>query len=181
MAATGTLTRGGPPLTPWACAVPRCDPRPYNLPSNQLNYVENFLYMLDRLGESEYRPDPRLCRILEMMFIIYAEHELNCSTAAMRQWGSTGMDPYTAVAGAAAALYGPAHGGANEAALRMLQAIGTVDNVPKFIADVKAKKTRLMGFGHRVYKSYDPRARILKSITSKVAGGSGQLEQQRPG
>ena len=124
--------------------------------------------MLDRLGESEYRPDPRLCRILDMMFIIYAEHELNCSTAAMRQWGSTALDPYTALAGAAGALYGPSHGGANEAALRMLQSIGTVDQVPKFIADVKAKKTRLMGFGHRVYKSYDPRARILKRITSMV-------------
>ena len=138
------------------------------MPSNQLGYVENFLYMLDRLGEDEYRPDPRLCRTLEMMFIIYAEHELNCSTAAMRQWGSTLVDPYTALAGAAGALYGPLHGGANESSLRMLQSIGTVDQVPKFIADVKAKKTRLMGFGHRVYKSYDPRARILKRITAMV-------------
>jgi citrate synthase len=142
--------------------------RPYNTPVNDLSYTENFLYMLDRLSETDYRPHPKLSRVLEKMWIIHAEHELNCSTATMRQLTSTLVDPYSAIAGAAAALYGPLHGGANEAVLKMLRSIGTKENVAPFIADVKSKKKRLMGFGHRVYKAYDPRAKIMKDLCDEV-------------
>ncbi|KAL2915224.1 hypothetical protein HK105_205331 [Polyrhizophydium stewartii] len=145
-----------------ACAYRHRIGRSYNSPSNELGYTENFLYMLDRLSETNYTPHPQLARALDVIFILHADHELNCSTAAMRQMASTGIDPFVCLAGAASALYGPSHGGANEAALKMLQEIGSVENIPAFIADVKAKKRRLMGFGHRVYKSYDPRAKILK-------------------
>ncbi|KAM9964550.1 hypothetical protein ACTFIW_004320 [Dictyostelium discoideum] len=151
-----------------ACAYRHRIGRPYNDPSNTLSYTENFLYMLDRLSESNYKPHPVLTRALDKLFIIHADHELNCSTATMRQIASTLVDPYTACAGSAGALYGPLHGGANEAVLRMLEAIGTVENIPKFIEQVKQKKQRLMGFGHRVYKSYDPRAKILKSVTMEI-------------
>ena len=112
--------------------------------------------MLDRLQEPTYRPNPRLARALDILFLLHADHEMNCSTSAMRHITSAMTDPYTAVAGAAGALYGPFHGGANEAVLRMLESIGSVDNIPSFLQKVKQKKTRLMGFGHRVYK-YVPR------------------------
>lgn len=151
-----------------ACAYRHRIGRPYNMPVNDLSYTENFLYMLDRLNEDHYKPHPVLAKALEKLWIIHAEHGLNCSTATMRQLVSTNVDPYSAIAGSAAALYGPLHGGANEAVLRMLKAIGTKENVPAFLEDVKQKKKRLMGFGHRVYKSYDPRAKILKNIANDV-------------
>ena len=150
-----------------ACAYRHRIGRAYNNPCNGLNYCENFLYMLDKLSDN-YKPNPELARALDTIFILHADHELNCSTAAMRQMASTGMDPFICLTSASAALYGPSHGGANEAALKMLEEIGSVDNIPSFIADVKAKKRRLMGFGHRVYKSYDPRAKILKKLSTRV-------------
>eukprot|EP00019_Armaparvus_languidus_P007696 CAMPEP_0168590656 /NCGR_PEP_ID=MMETSP0420-20121227/6687_1 /TAXON_ID=498008 /ORGANISM="Pessonella sp." /LENGTH=460 /DNA_ID=CAMNT_0008626335 /DNA_START=43 /DNA_END=1422 /DNA_ORIENTATION=- len=151
-----------------ACAYRHRIGRPYNLPVNHLSYTGNFLYMMDRLSESNYVPDPRLAKALDVMFILHADHELNCSTAAMRHVASAGTDPVTAVAAAASALYGPLHGGANEAALRMLKRIGTPENVPAFVEKVKNKEELLMGFGHRVYKNYDPRARIIKQVAHEV-------------
>ncbi|ORZ40660.1 citrate synthase family member [Catenaria anguillulae PL171] len=151
-----------------ACAYRHRIGRPYNYPKNGLGYTENFLYMLDSLGETDYKPNPVLARALDVCFILHADHELNCSTAAFRQIASTGIDPYVCVAGAASALYGPSHGGANEAALRMLEEIGTVDRIPEFLAQVKAKTRRLMGFGHRLYKSYDPRAAALRKVAHQV-------------
>ncbi|KAL5034734.1 citrate (Si)-synthase [Batrachochytrium dendrobatidis JEL423] len=151
-----------------ACAYRHRIGRSYNTPSNELEYTENFLYMLDRLSETNYTPHPQLAHALDVIFILHADHELNCSTAAMRQMASTGTDPFVCLAGASSALYGPSHGGANEAALRMLEEIGSIEKIPAFIEEVKAKKRRLMGFGHRVYKSYDPRAKILKKISSQV-------------
>jgi len=151
-----------------ACAYRHRIGRPYNNPVHYLNYVENFIYMLDRLSETEYRPHPVLARALDKIWILHADHELNCSTATMRQLTSTLVDPYTAIAGAAGALYGPLHGGANEAVLRMLQSIEKVENVSSFLRDVKEKKKILFGFGHRVYKNYDPRAKVMKEITSEV-------------
>lgn len=151
-----------------ACAYRHRIGRPYNMPLNTLSYTENFLYMLDRLSENDYKPHPVLVRALEKLWIIHAEHGLNCSTATMRQLCSTRVEPFAAVSGAALALYGPLHGGANEAALRMLREIGSVENIPAFLADVKAKKKKLMGFGHRVYRSYDPRARLVKEIAEEV-------------
>ena len=132
--------------------------RPMPPPNAELGYVENFLYMLDIMHESpdNYRPNPKLVRALEILFILHAEHELNCSTSAMRHLASSNVDVYTAISAAAGALYGPRHGGANEAVLRMLERIGDVKNVPAFIDGVKNKKEKLMGFGHRVYKNYDP-------------------------
>lgn len=124
--------------------------------------------MLDHMSEDNYKPNPKLVKALDVLFILHADHELNCSTAAMRHIGSSLVDPYCAVSGAAAALYGPLHGGANEAVLRMLQEIGTVANIPAFIADVKSKKRKLMGFGHRIYKNYDPRAKIIRKIAYEV-------------
>ncbi|KAJ3205122.1 hypothetical protein HDU67_009094, partial [Dinochytrium kinnereticum] len=131
-----------------ACAYRHRIGRPYVYPSNELDFTGNFLYMMDRLSETGYIPNPTLTRALDVIFILHADHELNCSTAAMRQLGSTGIDPFVCVAGSASALYGPLHGGANEAALRMLEEIGSVENIPTFIAEVKAKKRKLMGFGH---------------------------------
>ncbi|KAI8915556.1 citrate synthase-like protein [Gorgonomyces haynaldii] len=151
-----------------ACAYRHRIGRAYNNPSNSFDYTGNFLYMLDRLSETDYQPNAELAKALDVIFILHADHELNCSTAAMRQMASTGIDPYMCLAGAASALYGPSHGGANEAALKMLEEIGSVDKIPEFIEQVKQKKRRLMGFGHRVYKSYDPRAKILKRISSRV-------------
>ncbi|EGG16640.1 citrate synthase [Cavenderia fasciculata] len=151
-----------------ACAWRHRIGRPYNTPVNHLGYTENFLYMLDKLSEQDYKPNPVLCRALEILFILHADHELNCSTAAMRHISSSNTDPYTAVAGAAGALYGPLHGGANEAVLDMLQQIGTKENVGQFVADVKAKKKKLMGFGHRIYKNYDPRAKIVRRVAYEV-------------
>ena len=143
--------------------------RPLINPSGKnMSYTENFLYMLDKLSHVNYRPHPVLARALDILFILHADHELNCSTAAMRHLTSSGVDVYSAAAGAAGALYGPRHGGANEAVLRMLQSIGSVKEIPAFIEKVKAKKVRLMGFGHRVYKNYDPRARIIRQVAEQV-------------
>jgi citrate synthase len=134
-----------------------------------MGFVENFLYMLDRQGEEqEYRSHPVLVEAMEKLFIIHAEHELNCSCSTLRHIASTLCDPFSAVAGAAAALYGPLHGGANEAVLEMLEEIGTLENVPIFLESVKRKEKKLMGFGHRVYKNYDPRAAIIKDLSERV-------------
>ena len=124
--------------------------------------------MMDKLNETNYRPHPKLVKALDVLFILHAEHELNCSTAAIRHLSSSGVDVYSTVAGAAAALYGPKHGGANEAVLRMLEKIGNKSKIPQFIEDVKNKKELLFGFGHRVYKSYDPRAKIVKKLAYEV-------------
>ena len=142
--------------------------KPYNRPDPELSYAGNFLSMLFKNGESQYRPDPMLERALDVLFILHADHEQNCSASAMRSIGSSHADPYSAMAGAAGALSGPLHGGANEAVLRMLTQIGTADKVPAFINSVKAGEGRLMGFGHRVYKSYDPRAKVIKKTADAV-------------
>jgi citrate synthase len=142
--------------------------RPYIYPDNDLSFTGNFLNMLFKMTELKYRPNPVLERALDVLFILHADHEQNCSTTAMRVVGSSHVDPYSSIAGAAAALWGPLHGGANEAVLRMLEEIGTIKNVPAFISRVKAGDGRLMGFGHRVYKSYDPRAKIIKRIADEV-------------
>jgi citrate synthase len=142
--------------------------RPYVLPDNDLSYSGNFLNMLFKMTEPRYKPHPVLERALDVLFILHADHEQNCSTSAMRNIGSSQADPYSALAGAAAALYGPLHGGANEAVLQMLGEIGSKSNIPGFIAKVKAGEGRLMGFGHRVYKSYDPRAKIIKRMADLV-------------
>jgi len=141
---------------------------PYAYPDNDLSYTGNFLNMLFKMTEIKYKPNPVLERALDVLFILHADHEQNCSTNAMRGVGSSQSDPYSAVAAAAAALYGPLHGGANEAVLRMLMAIGSKDKVPDFIKKVKGGEGRLMGFGHRVYKNYDPRAKIIKQIADQV-------------
>ncbi len=141
---------------------------PYVYPDNDLSYTGNFLSMLDKMSEAKYKPDPVLERALDVLFILHADHEQNCGTATMRVIGSSHTDPYTAMAGAAAALYGPLHGGANEAVLRMLMEIGDVKNVPDFVKAVKNRDRLLMGFGHRVYKNYDPRARIIKQVADEV-------------
>jgi citrate synthase len=141
---------------------------PYVYPDNDLSYTGNFLGMLDKMSEAKYKPDPVLERALDVLFILHADHEQNCGTATMRVIGSSHTDPYTAMAGAAAALYGPLHGGANEAVLRMLMEIGDVKNVPDFVKAVKNRERLLMGFGHRVYKNYDPRARIIKQVADEV-------------
>ncbi len=142
--------------------------RPYVLPDNELSFSGNFLNMLFKMTEARYKPHPVLERALDVLFILHADHEQNCSTHAMRGIGSSHVDPYSALAGAAAALYGPLHGGANEAVLKMLAEIGSIDHVPAFVKRVKAGDGRLMGFGHRVYKSYDPRATIIKQIADLV-------------
>jgi citrate synthase len=142
--------------------------RPYVYPDTDLSFTGNFLNMLFKRTELKYRPNPVLERALDVLFILHADHEQNCSTTAMRGVGSSHVDPYSAIAAATAALYGPLHGGANEAVLRMLEEIGSIQHIPAFIAKVKAGSGRLMGFGHRVYKSYDPRARIIKRIAYEV-------------
>jgi citrate synthase len=142
--------------------------QPYVYPDNDLQYAGNFLAMMYKMTELKYEPDPRLARALDVLFILHADHEQNASTSAVRSVGSTQVDPYTAVAAGVAALYGPLHGGANEAALRMLERIGSVENIPAFLDGVKEGKERLMGFGHRVYKNYDPRARIIKKHLDDV-------------
>jgi citrate synthase len=141
---------------------------PLVYPENELSYTANFLNMLFRIGVKEYKPNPVLERALDVLFILHADHEQNCSTSAMRVIGSSEADPYSALAGAMAALYGPLHGGANEAVLRMLERIGSVDRVPAFIEGVMNREERLMGFGHRVYKAYDPRASIIKRTADEV-------------
>ncbi|HYC61622.1 MAG TPA: citrate synthase [Thermoanaerobaculia bacterium] len=142
---------------------------PYAYPDNDLSYTGNFLNMMYKMTEVKYTPNPVLERALDVLFILHADHEQNCSTNAMRAVGSSHVDPYSAVAAAAAALYGPLHGGANEAVLQMLEEIGSVNNVPEFIKRVKSGEGgRLMGFGHRVYKNYDPRAKIIKQVADEV-------------
>jgi len=142
---------------------------PYVLPDNDLSYPGNFLNMLFKVTELKYEPDPVLERALDVLFILHADHEQNCSTSAMRNVASSHSDPYVSVAGAAGALYGPLHGGANEAVLRMLGKIGDVKNVPAFVEKIKSgEEGRLMGFGHRVYKSYDPRATLIKDVAHEV-------------
>jgi citrate synthase len=141
---------------------------PYVYPDNDLSYPGNVLNMLFRTSETRYAPNPTLERALDVLFILHADHEQNCSTNTVRSVGSSHVDPYSATAAAIAALYGPLHGGANEEVLRMLMEIGSVQKVPEFIRRVKAGETRLMGFGHRVYKNYDPRARIIKQIAYEV-------------
>jgi len=141
---------------------------PFAYPDNDLSYCGNFLNMLFRTTELKYRPNPTLERALDILFILHADHEQNCSSTAMRCVGSSHVDPYCATAAATAALYGPLHGGANEAVLRMLVEIGSVNNVPAYIKRVKSGEKLLMGFGHRVYKNYDPRARIVKHIAYEV-------------
>ena len=141
---------------------------PYVYPDNDLGYPGNFLSMMFRKTESRYQPDPRLERALDVLFILHADHEQNCSTNAVRGVGSSQVDPYSALAAGVAALYGPLHGGANEAVLRMLRRIETVENVPDFLEGVKNREERLMGFGHRVYKNYDPRARIIEQHMDEV-------------
>ncbi|MGZ4393753.1 MAG: citrate synthase [Gaiellaceae bacterium] len=142
--------------------------QPYVYPENDLGFTANFLSMMFRMAEPRYAVDPVLERALEVLFILHADHEQNCSANAMRSIGSSLVDPYCALAGAAAALYGPLHGGANEAVLKMLNEIGSVKNVPAQIQRVKDGEFRLMGFGHRVYKNYDPRAKIIKETADQV-------------
>ncbi len=141
---------------------------PYNYPDNDLSYTGNFLNMMFRMTEAKYKPHPVLERALDVLFILHADHEQNCGTNAMRAIGSSHVDPYSAMAGAAAALYGPLHGGANEEVLKMLTQIGDKKNIPAFVEKVKKGEGRLMGFGHRVYKNYDPRAKIIKQTADAV-------------
>jgi citrate synthase len=141
---------------------------PYAYPDNELSYTGNFLNMLFKTTELKYRPNPTLEHALDVLFILHADHEQNCSATAMRNVGSSHVDPYSATAAATAALYGPLHGGANEQVLRMLMEIGSVARVPEYIKRVKAGETKLMGFGHRIYKNYDPRARIIKRAADAV-------------
>ncbi len=147
---------------------------PYIYPDNDLTYPENFLSMLFKMTEVSYEPDPRLAKALDVLFILHADHEQNCSTNAVRAVGSSDVDPYSAVAAGVAALYGPLHGGANEAVLRMLRRIETADNIPDFLEGVKNRDEKLMGFGHRVYKNYDPRARIIKKNVDEVLEATGE-------
>jgi citrate synthase len=147
---------------------------PYVYPDNDLRYAGNFLNMMYKMTELKYEPDSRLERALDILFILHADHEQNASTSAVRGIGSTQVDPYSAVAGGVAALYGPLHGGANEAVLRMLRRIESKDNIPDFIKGVKEGNERLMGFGHRVYKNYDPRAKIIKSAAEDVFDVTGK-------
>ncbi|HLF15254.1 MAG TPA: citrate/2-methylcitrate synthase, partial [Bacteroidota bacterium] len=142
--------------------------RPYVYPDNDLSYAGNFLSMLFKMTEQSYKVNAVLEHALDVLFILHADHEQNCSTSAMRNIGSSHVDPYSALAGACSALYGPLHGGANEAVLLMLDEIGSKQNVPAFIRDVKEGKRKLMGFGHRVYKNYDPRARVIKKLADEV-------------
>ena len=145
---------------------------PFFLPDNSLSYPANFLNMMWKIGE--YEVHPTLERAMDVLFILHADHEQNCGTTAMRVVGSSHADPYSAAAAAASALYGPLHGGANEAVVRMLTEIGSIDNVPAFVDAVKEGKGRLMGFGHRVYKNYDPRARIIKQTAVRGLRGDRQ-------
>ena len=146
---------------------------PYVYPDNDLSFTENFLSMMFKMTEVKYEPDPRLARALDVLFILHADHEQNCSTNAVRAVGSSGVDPYSAIAAGVAALYGPLHGGANEAVLKMLRRIETVDNIPDFLEGVKKREEKLMGFGHRVYKNYDPRAKIIKKNVDEVLEATG--------
>jgi citrate synthase len=155
-----------PTLAAWAYRHSRG--LPYVYPDNELGFTGNFLSMMFRMAEPRYEPDPVLERALEVLFVLHADHEQNCSASVMRSIGSSNADPYSALAGAAAALSGPLHGGANEAVLSMLTTIGDVRNVPAYVERAKAGELRLMGFGHRVYKNYDPRAKIIKETADAV-------------
>src|SRR5688500_7831820 len=147
---------------------------PYSYPDNDLSYTGNFLNMMWKTTELKYTPNPVLERALEVLFILHADHEQNCSTSTVRVVGSSRVDPYSAVAAGVGALYGPLHGGANEQVLRMLEEIGSVDRVPEHIERVRKGELRLMGFGHRVYKSYDPRAKLIKRVADDVFAGPGR-------
>src|SRR3989475_375268 len=142
--------------------------QPYVYPDNELSYTGNFLAMMFKMTELKYRPDPLLERALDVLFILHADHEQNCSTNTMRSIGSSQADPFSALAGACAALYGRLHGGANEAVLRMLAEIGSVAHVPAYLKRVKAGEAQLMGFGHRVYRNFDPRGRVIKRLAQQV-------------
>jgi citrate synthase len=160
-----------PTLGAWAFR--HAQGKPYVYPDNELTYTENFLSMLFKMSEHTYEPDPRLAKALEVLFILHADHEQNCSTNAVRSVGSSQVDPYSAVSAGIAALYGPLHGGANQSVLEMLARIESVDNVPGFIDRVKNGDEKLMGFGHRVYKNFDPRAKILKKAVEDVFEATG--------
>ena len=147
---------------------------PYVLPDDELSYTGNFLSMMFKMTEMHYKPNPVLEHALDVLFILHADHEQNCSTSAVRAVGSSGVDPFSAIAAGCAALYGPLHGGANEAVIHMLKKIGSLDKVPDFIKSVKDGEGRLMGFGHRVYKNYDPRAKIIKEIAFHVFEETGR-------
>jgi len=147
---------------------------PFVYPDNSLGYAENFLSMMWKVAEPRYEPDPVLARALDILFILHADHEQNCGTTAMRVTASSHADPYSATAAATAALYGPRHGGANEAVLKMLRRIGSIENVPAYIETVKQGKVMLEGFGHRVYKNYDPRAKIIKQTADQVFAVTGK-------
>ena len=147
---------------------------PFVYPDNELSYTGNFLNMMYKMSEAKFVPNKAFERALDVLFILHADHEQNCSTSAMRSIGSSRVDPYSAVAGAAAALYGPLHGGANEAVVHMLNEIGSVNHVPEFVKGVQSGQGRLMGFGHRVYKNYDPRARIIKEVAYEVFEATGK-------
>jgi len=155
-----------PTLGAWAFR--NAQGKPYVYPDNELGYTENFLGMLFKMSEQKFQADERLVKALDVLFILHADHEQNCSTNAVRSVGSSQVDPYSAVAAGVAALYGPLHGGANEAVLRMLRRVGSVENVPSFIDGVKDGNEKLMGFGHRVYKNHDPRATIIKKACDDV-------------
>lgn len=155
-----------PTLGAWAFR--HAQGKPYVYPDNELTYAENFLSMLFKMSETKYAADPRIAKALDVLFILHADHEQNCSTNAVRSVGSSQVDPYSAVAAGIGALFGPLHGGANEAVLKMLRRIGSVDNIPAFIEGVKNGEERLMGFGHRVYKNFDPRAKIIKKACDDV-------------
>lgn len=146
----------------------------YIYPHNDLSYTGNFLQMMFKMTDAKYTPNPTLERALDVLFILHADHEQNCSTNAMRAIGSSCVDPYSAMAGAAAALYGPLHGGANEEVLKMLSRIDNTRNIPEFIQRVKNGEGKLMGFGHRIYKNYDPRARIIKQVADDVFAVTGR-------
>jgi len=150
---------------------------PYVYPDNDLTYTENFMNMLWKMTEPKYVASPVIARALDVLFILHADHEQNCSSTTMRVIGSAQTDPYLSMAGAAAALAGPLHGGANEEVLRMLDEIGSVRNIPNYIKRVKAGEIKLMGFGHRVYKNYDPRARIIKAVANEVFEVTGRNDK----
>ena len=155
-----------PTLGAWAFR--HAQGKPYVYPDNDLGYTANFLSMLFKMSEQKFEADERLVKALDVLFILHADHEQNCSTNAVRSVGSSQVDPYSAVSAGIGALYGPLHGGANEAVLRMLKRIGSKENIPAFIDGVKDGNERLMGFGHRVYKNYDPRAKIIKKSAEDV-------------
>ena len=148
--------------------------RPFNRPPTNMSYTETFLYMLDFLNEKDFRPNPTIAKALDVLFILHADHEQNCSAAAVQLTGSSLVDPYSAVAAGCAALYGPSHGGATEAVVRMLERIGSPENVPEYLEKVKRKEVVLSGFGHRIYRTSDPRSLIIRSLAEEVFNVTGQ-------